>query len=55
MIARHVNKTGEYWTGEGDGNNFTGSPEIIISKDGGVLTHLERGDKVFNHEMSENL
>ena len=53
--TRHVNKTGEYWTGEGDGNNFTGSPEIIISKDGGVLTHLERGDKVFNHEMSENL
>lgn len=53
--TRYVNKTGEYWTGEGDGNNFTGSPEIIISKDGGVLTHLERGDKVFNHEMSENL
>ena len=53
--TRHVNKTGEYWTGEGEGNNFTGSPEIIISKDGGVLTHLERGDKVFNHEMSENL
>lgn len=37
------------------GSSSTASPEIIISKDGGVLTHLERGDKVFNHEMSENL